>query len=260
MGAAVNDMEPIHSPAPHPQRPDVPTAPPLQLPLALFAIFVLECLITLHTLWPNYPAYVSLLGLWIGVAPWIWRAPLKPGGLGCTVPLVLGVVVGEVIGYGIAVPWGLTWLCLPRNRHAVAVTMSLRLFCVLLALSAWAMARRTAATGSGTQWRRWAADGAGVVFGLLLILPFAFISNHTVLGHRPYYEVAAESKARLQLGPDYADYRYFARSVDLVFRPGESVLIRASLIAYNANLSDLQDVAVSWKEPWVGARGSEPKP
>jgi hypothetical protein len=66
--------------------------------------------------------------------------------------------------------------------------MFLRLFCVLLALSAWAMARSTAAAGSGTQWRRWAADSGGVVFGLLLILPFAFISRHTVLGHRPYYE------------------------------------------------------------------------
>jgi hypothetical protein len=182
---------------------------------------------------------------------------LKPGVLGWTVPLVLGVVVGEAIGYVIVVPWDLTWLCLPRNRHAVAVAMFLRLFCVLLALSAWAMARGTAAAGSGAWWRRWAADGGGVVFGLLLILPFAFISNHAVLGHRPYYEVAAESKARLQLGPDYADYRYFARSIDLVFRPGESVLIRASLIAYNMHLSDLQDVAVSWKEPWVGARASQ---
>jgi len=72
--------------------------------------------------------------------------------------------------------------------------------------------------------------------------------------------VVAESTARLQLGPDYADYRYFARSIDLVFRPGEGFLIRASLIAYNTHLSDLQDVAVSWKEPWVGARGWKPKP
>jgi len=165
----VKDMEPIHSPAPHPQRPDLPTAPPLQLPLALFAIFVLECLIALHTLWPNYPAYMSLVGLWIGVAPWIRRVPLTPGVLGWTVPLVLGVVVGEAIGYVIVVPWDLTWLCLPRNRHAVAVTMFLRLFCVLLALSAWAMVRGTAAAGSGARWRRWAADGGGVVFGLLLI-------------------------------------------------------------------------------------------
>jgi hypothetical protein len=76
--------------------------------------------------------------------------------------------------------------------------------------------------------------------GLLLILPFAFISRH-----RPHFEVVAESKARLQLGPNYADYRYFARRVDLAFRTGESVLIRASLIAYNTDLSDLQDVAVT---------------
>ena len=245
-------MEPIHGAVPRPPPLDALTAPPLQLPLALLVVFMLECLIALHTLWPSYPSYVALLSLWIGVAPWVRWGPLKPGALGWSVPLVLGVVVGEVIGYFIVVPWELTWLCLPRNRHAVATTMFLRLFCVLLALSAW-MARRTVASGSNPRWRRW-ADGGWLVFGLLLILPFAFISSHTILGHRPYYEVAAESKARLQLGPDYADYQFFARSVDLVFRPGESVLIRASLIAYNTHLSDLQDVAVSWKEPWAGAR------
>ena len=247
-------MEPISSPGTHPQPPDAQTDPPPQLPLALLAIFVLECLIALHTLWPNYPSYLSLLGLWIAVTPWIRVAPLKRGALGWSVALVLGLVVGEAIGYLIAVPWDLTWLCLSRNQHAVAVTMFLRLFCVLLALSVLAMARRTAAAGSGTRWRRWAADGSGLLLGLLLILPFAFISRHTVLGHRPYYEVAAESKARLQLGPDYADYQYFARRVDLVFRTGESVLIRASLIAYNTDLSDIQDVAVTWKEPWTGPR------
>jgi hypothetical protein len=258
MGAAVKVMEPVHDPATHPPPPDPPPAPPVQLPLALLAVFVLECLIALYTLWPNYPSYVALLSLWIGVAPWVRWGPLKPRALGWSVPLVLGVVVGEVIGYFIVVPWDLTWLCLPRNRHAVAITMFLRLFCVLLALSAW-LARGTAIAGSSTRRRRW-ADGGWLVFGLLLILPFACISSHIALGHRPYYEAAAESKARLQLGPDYADYRYFARSIDLVFRPGESVLIRASLIAYNPHLSDLQDVAVSWKEAWVGARGWEPKP
>jgi hypothetical protein len=248
----VKDTEPTHRPVTHPQPQAPPTAPPLQLPLALLAIFVLECLIALHTLWPNYPAYVPLLGLWIGVAPWVRWGPLKPGVLGWSLSLVLGVVVGEAIGYFIVVPWDLTWLCLPRNQYAVATTMFLRLFCVLLALSAW-MARRTAAEGSSRRRRRW-ADGGWLVFGLLLVLPFAFISSHVVLGHRPYYEVAAESKARLHLGPDYADYRYFARSVDLVFRPGESVLVRASLIAYKPDLSDLQDVAVTWKEPWTGVR------
>jgi hypothetical protein len=77
----MKDMEPIDSPAPHLQRPDLPTAPPLQIPLALCAIFVLECLIALLTLWSNYPAYVSLLGLWISVAPWIRWGTLKPRAL-----------------------------------------------------------------------------------------------------------------------------------------------------------------------------------
>jgi len=60
--------------------PVSPTTPPLQLPLVLLAIFGLECLIALHTLWPNYPAYVSLLGLWVGVAPWIRGAPFEARG------------------------------------------------------------------------------------------------------------------------------------------------------------------------------------
>ncbi len=92
------------------------------------------------------------------------------------------------------------------------------------------------------------------MLGLLLILPFAFISSHKVLGHRPYYEQVAESKARLQLGADYADYQYFARRVDSVFHTGVSVTIRASLVAYNTALNDVQEVAVTWKEPWTGTR------
>ena len=63
-------MEPIRSPRTHPQPPDSRTDPLPQLLLALLAIFVLECLIALHTLWPNYPSYLSLLGLWIAVTPW----------------------------------------------------------------------------------------------------------------------------------------------------------------------------------------------
>ena len=86
---------------------------------------------------------MALLTLWIGVAPWVRWGPLKPGALAWSVPLVLGVVVGEVIGYFIVLPWDLMWLCLPQNRYAVVVTMLLRLFCVLLALSAgWLDARR----------------------------------------------------------------------------------------------------------------------
>jgi hypothetical protein len=124
----VRDMESIHGPATHPHPPTPSTAPPVQLPLALLGIFVLECLIALHTLWPGYPSYVALLSLWIGVAPWVGWRPSKPGAFGWSVPLVVGVAVGEAIGYFIVVPWDLTWLCLPRNRHAVAVTMFLRLF------------------------------------------------------------------------------------------------------------------------------------
>jgi hypothetical protein len=218
------------------------------LPLALLAVFLMECLIALHTLWPDYP---DLALVWL----WVSALPLKGGVRRWTVALSLGLVLGEAIGYFIVVPWGLTWVCLPRNQYAVSFTMFLRLFCVLLAVRAWATARWTLAASPGPPpWRAWAADGGGVVLGLLLILPFAFISSHKILGHRPYYELVAESKARLQLGEDYADYQYFARRVDPVFRTSVSVTIRASLVAYNTALHDVQEIAVSWKEPWTGTR------
>jgi hypothetical protein len=44
------------------------------------------------------------------------------------------------------------------------------------------------------------------------------------------------------------------RGTSIWSSPHDSVLIRASLIAYNPDLSDLQDVAVTWKEPWAGGR------
>jgi len=42
--------------------------PTLAAPLALLVVFMLECLIVLHTLWPTYPSYVALLSFWIGGA------------------------------------------------------------------------------------------------------------------------------------------------------------------------------------------------
>jgi hypothetical protein len=172
----------------------------------LVAIFLMECLIALHTLWPNYPA-VFLVFLWAGMAT------LRQSARRWAAALVVGLVLGEVIGYVIAVPWDLTWVCLPKNHYAVAVVMF-----------------------------------------LLLIVPFALISSHVVLGHRPYYERVAEAKAREQLGATSSDYRYFARRVDPVFRPGVSVTIRATLIAYSNALGDVQEVAVAWQEPWTEGR------
>ncbi len=52
--------------------------PTLAAPLALLVVFMLECLIVLHTLWPTYPSYVALLSFWIGVAPWVRWGPATP--------------------------------------------------------------------------------------------------------------------------------------------------------------------------------------
>lgn len=40
-------------------------------------------------------------------------------------------------------------------------------------------------------------------------------------------------RAAAALGPEYADYRYFVRNVDLVIRSGESITTRAAVIAYH---------------------------
>ena len=137
-------------------------APPAHLLLVGLAIFVMECLIALHTLWPNYP-YLSLVVLWIGVVQ------LKRGAGRWTVALILGVVLGEASGYFVAVPWTLTWLCALRNQNVVPITLCVRLFCVLFALSAWAMVRRASGVSFAAPWRAWAADGGALALGLLLM-------------------------------------------------------------------------------------------
>lgn len=85
---------------------------------------------------------------------------------------------------------------------------------------------------------------------MLLFAVARWDDGRELLGHRPRMEVLAEQKAKEQLGSEYADYSIFERRLDPVFRKGESVTWRASMIAYSTDYRDVIDVDVSWTEPW----------
>jgi hypothetical protein len=177
--------------------------------------------------------------------------PLKPWVLPWFVAEAVGVVFGEAIAYFIAVPWELSWICWTRGQHDVEATMFLRFISMSLAIAAWRMIRRSEGERRSMAPPRWAYAGGlamGLVGALLVaVIPAVF---PVIMGHRPSTEVEAESRAAAQLGPDYSGYRYLVRRIDHVFRRNESVTIRATVIAYNADLQDLHDVTVTWKEPW----------
>ncbi len=158
----------------------------------------------------------------------------------------LGAVLGEALGSFIAVPWALTWLCVPGDRYNVATVFLLRLVAVMSALGAW----RSERVGDSARLRM---DRVAVLASAALMLLVAlqqWDGGRSLLGHRPSKEVLAETKAVEQLGPEYADYQFFSRGLRPVFREGRSVTWRASLIAYSTEYRDVLDVDVTWTEPW----------
>lgn len=249
-------MEPTTA---QPQRPEglgPNVAVPPHLPLVLFGIFALECFVVLHTIAPVTAPWATLVlgglsGSAITVLSPLAVKHLKPWVLPWFVAEAVGIVFGEAIAYFMAVPWELTWICWSRSQYDVEATMFLRFISILLAIDAWRMVRQSEGAWPSTGSRRWAYSG-GLAMGLMVVLLVAVIPAGfpVIYGHRPSLEVEAESRAAAQLGPDYAGYRYLVRRIDQVFRRNVSVTIEASVIAYNADLLDLRDVTVAWKEPW----------
>jgi len=82
----------------------------------------------------------------------------------------------------------------------------------------------------------------------------ALIPARWFLGHEPRKQVEAEQRALAELGPDYADYHVYLRSLDMVSRHGVSVTYRAQMVAYNGALQDAFDVQTTWMEPWDGSQ------
>lgn len=235
--------------------PKAPGVPNLALAWAL--VFVLECLVALNALWVGPPTG-PLVWIWIALVPKLLL--VSPGRFaGRTanaVPslwptsLALGAVLGEAVGAFIAVPWALTHLCALHNRYNVLLVLFIRFFAVLLAFWAWRAETRSRAGQAGLSWR---TEGVALLFGAATMLLFAVArwdDGREFLGHRPRMEVLAEQKAKEQLGSAYADYSLFERRLDPVFRKGESVTWRASMIAYSTDYRDVIDVDVSWTEPW----------
>ena len=228
------------------------------IPLMLLAILVMESMIELHTLWRNEPFVIIGLMIWTGFAL-VLRGDQLPH---FAIALTLGAVIGEAAAYFMAVPWKLNSICMVRYLYGLPTTLFLRLMCVILAVwtygAFWkterAKPKEDASHTSDTLrfWNR-ATGVISILFSFFLIFPFGLLERHYTLGHKPRYHQLAEDKAKLQLGPDYQDYQYFLQDLDMVFRHGQSMTIKASFIAYNSELRDVQEVNVAWKEPWDGS-------
>lgn len=231
-------------------------AVPPHLPLVLFGILALESFIVLHTVAPVTAPWATLVLGGLATSAIAALGSLRPQAprpwvLPWFVAEAVGIVVGEAIAYFVTVPWQLTWICWSRGQHDVEATMVLRFVALSLAAIAWRVMRRSEGAGPGAGARGRAYAG-GLALGLatalvVAVVPALFALTH---GHRPSREVEAEHRAAAQLGPDYARHRYLVRRVEQVLRRNESVTIEATVIAYDADLRDVRDVTVAWKEPW----------
>jgi hypothetical protein len=230
---------------------------PAQLSVVVSLIYAIQAIVLMHSLSPgrHTARTMVLVVLWgsavtcLGITGSGRPSPMQ---VRFSVASALGVVVGEWIAYFVAVPWDLTCVWFELGRADVEATMFLRLGCVLLALRAWKLARSVEPAPHRGPGAPRAALAGGLAFGLLMTVSLAFVPAVFALakGHRPALVVEAEYRAAAQLGPDYAGYRYFVRSVDQVFRTGESVTINAAIIAYSRELGDARELDVTWKTPW----------
>jgi hypothetical protein len=227
--------------------------------IVLSIVFVMESIVAMHSLQPRFFSSFALM-MMFGSLPLHNRFDRGHAAL------CFGLVLGEAVGYLIVVPWELTVLCLLRNQYGVTVALFLRLSSIMLSgfvyVSGWQMNAKDQTLRSTPGWMRWSGPVADVLygavgFGLITVLPV--IQHYAILGHKPYYQQLAEYKAKMQQGPDYDDYRFFLRDLDMAFRQGQYIKVKASFIAYHRQLGDVEDVNVSWKEPWDQPRQPVPQ-
>jgi hypothetical protein len=227
--------------------------------IVLSIVFVMESIVAMHSLWPGIFSWIALMMMFGSL-------PLPSRFVRGHAALFFGLVLGEAVGCLIVVPWELTVLCLPGNQYGVTVALFLRFWSIILSgfvyRSGWQMNAKEQTLGSTPGWMRWSGPAADVLYGAVgfgMITVFAVIQHYPILGHKPYYEQLAEYKAKMQQGPDYYDYRFFLRDLDMAFRQGQYTKAKASFIAYHRQLGDVEDVNVSWKEPWDQPRQPVPQ-
>jgi hypothetical protein len=234
--------------------------------IVLFIVFVMESIVAMHSLWQGFLSWFALM-MMFGSLPLPGRFVRVPGRfVRGQAAFFFGLVLGEAVACMIVVPWELTFLCLLGNQYGVTVAFFLRFWSIILSgfvyVFGWQMNAKEQTLGSTPGWMRWsgrAADVLNVAFGFGAITVFAVIQHSAILGHKPYYQQLAEYKAKMQQGPDYDDYRFFLRDLDMAFRQGQYIKVKASFIAYHPQMGDVEDVNVSWKQPWDQPRQPVPQ-
>jgi hypothetical protein len=218
----------------------------IRITIIVFTIFILEAVIVMNSLWPSEP-FSPMLWLW-GAA----MSSLNEESQQKAVFLAAGSVIAELIAYLLVVPWQLIRCCYLRNLYGMPTMGFLRFFALLLVVTASLMLRKIYRLKGAASNAPSKPSRSGMLYALLAfvtILPFGLLGRGV---HKGYYLRLSEDKARQQLGLDYSDYSYYLLRWNQVFRPGQPVLIKASFLAYQARLYDVQQVDVSWKGAWTG--------
>ncbi len=234
---------------------DPPDSPRSTVIVLAAIILGLQAVLAIHS--PLHAsAYFPLLFTWIG-----FMAMVTSPAYG--IWIILGAVFGEAVAALWVVPWRLTIILIETQREATPVLYLVRLFCILMSVQAYLFSREwiddpgvwSEMPSGGLPLRR--TPGAGKLLGMVgcsTILLAAAIQRETLTAEKSHFAQLAIGRAKVQLGKDYSDYDYFLKNIDLKYRVGQSILIKAALVAYNNALEDAQDVAVSWVEPTKGVQ------
>ena len=219
---------------------------PWVVPIMLMGSFLMQAIVLLHNLWPRQ-SFALLLFLWV---PLITSLRAREKLSRFYVGIALGCALGELVGTVVDVPWPLLKICLGQGRYDVTNTFFLCLFSLLLLAVTYKILPPPASYA-----RRWMGpglDSIAIVLGFSIIFSLAWVGRPEK--NPRGYVALAQQKALAQLGPDYADYHFFFRDMQFAFRSGRYVIVRADLLAYQPALRDIEEVHVSWKEPWDGSR------
>lgn len=209
-------------------------------------IFVLETIVSFHTLWPEFPALVFLAALSMPLSDLI-----NGNTSGRWVKYAFGLVIGEFGGYFWAVPPTLTLSCFGSpNLYNVQATVFLRIFSITLFY--YLSRELNLLSISGSLWETTKNSQGKLTKIFIMSLPLlpevglmllfaAMQSTPTRIGNE------AQILAKQQLGADYADYNLFVREIRQNFL---NHTVTAQLIAYPPvlfNHGATRDVTVSWE-------------
>lgn len=212
---------------------------PAHLVITWATVLVLQALLNTIGLW-HLPPLVSVLWPWMVFFYAAFRANTAFGVLKAA---CAGAVLGEVVGYALAVPAPLLLITYLEDRYDGQLTLFLRLFTAVLVLAGW----RSDPSGERRIRRLPGIEVAAFTF-LFATVALSSVVPRVVVA-RSHAFVHAVPLAREQLGAGYERYKFFARRIDAT-PVGDGRRYDAALVGWSQRGwgGDLVDVHVTWTE------------